>query len=103
MSPLSPSDSVDAFLSWLAAPASNTEPTGPVSFVPTGRGSVSDQEYAARLRELARSPLEDMAKPLLGPIPVNVSTTPGSNGEGGKTPKPKTKHAKKPSAQAKAQ
>ncbi|KAL5531478.1 hypothetical protein ACEPAG_4355 [Sanghuangporus baumii] len=97
MSPLAPSESVDAFLSWLAQPTNTvvapghghahthaghshnhnhhtSRAHGGLGYVPQ-KGKVSSseqqqQEYAARLRELARSPLEEMAKPLLvgGPI-----------------------------------
>ncbi|OCB85494.1 hypothetical protein A7U60_g7504 [Sanghuangporus baumii] len=95
MSPLAPSESVDAFLTWLAQPTNpvvapghghahthaghshnhnHNRTHGGLGYVPQ-KGKVSSseqqqQEYAARLRELARSPLEEMAKPLLvgGPI-----------------------------------
>ncbi|KAH8105545.1 hypothetical protein DFH11DRAFT_1316618 [Phellopilus nigrolimitatus] len=56
--PLAPSDSVDNFLSWLAAPA----PAG----VQGGAAAVP-KAAVGHLRELARNPLEDISRPLLAP------------------------------------
>ncbi|KAI5124230.1 hypothetical protein M0805_005079 [Coniferiporia weirii] len=52
--PLSQSDSVDSFLTWLAAPPAAGGQL-PLNGVPD----------PAKLRELRKNPLEDMARPLL--------------------------------------
>lgn len=98
--PLKPSDSVDAFLSWLSTPAL------PHSSVPSAKPGLShltqhklgasqsqpsaqttssplpvSSNTGVRLRELSKSPLEDMALPILLTVPpVSISARPTSSG-----------------------
>lgn len=96
--PLKPSDSVDAFLSWLSTPAL------PHSSVPSAKPGLShltqhklgasqsqpsaqttssplpvSSNTGVRLRELSKSPLEDMALPILLTVPpVSISSSGGT-------------------------
>lgn len=98
--PLKPSDSVDAFLSWLSTPAL---PHSSAPSVKSGLSHLTQHKLGAsqsqssaqttsspplvssnagvRLRELSRSPLEDMALPILLTVPsMSVSALPTSPG-----------------------
>lgn len=64
---LSQSDNVDAFLSWLGTPAAGAQGQQQVAHFPSrglGLGGAGGGD-ADKLKELRKSPLEDMARPLL--------------------------------------